>query len=109
MNILWLHDNINDHKELDKQLKNFEKSITSFTDSQSCISFLTNSDQQMCNQPSILIILNRIGHQVVPEIHSFTNLLSIVIFCTKNDNKIKWATKYNKVYCFDICIKTAKL
>jgi hypothetical protein len=105
MNILWLHDNINDHKQLDKELKKFEKSIMNFTDNQSCISFLTNSNQQMCNQPSILVILNRISHQIVPEIHSFTNLLFIVIFCTKNDNKIKWATKYNKVEIFISVLK----
>ncbi|CAF1339646.1 unnamed protein product [Rotaria sp. Silwood1] len=97
MNILWLHDNINDHKELDKQLKNFEKPIINFTDDRSCIAFLKTSEQENNDRPSVLIVLNRIGRQIVPEIHSYTTLLSIVIFCTKNDNKIKWANKYNKI------------
>jgi len=97
MNILWLHDNINDHKEIDKQCKNFEKPIISFTDAESCISFLTISDQQNNIRPSILVVLNRTARQIVPEIHSYTALLFIIIFCTKNDNKIKWASKYKKV------------
>jgi hypothetical protein len=97
MNILWLHDNINDHQGIDKELKDFEKPIMNFLDGQTLISSFTNSEQQKHSQPSILIILNRIARQIVPEIHSFTTLRSVVIFCTKNDNKIKWAGKFNKV------------
>jgi hypothetical protein len=109
MNILWLHDNINDHKELDKQLKNFEKPIVNFTDGDSCISYLTHSDQSNNDRPSILIVLNRVARQIVPEIHSYTTLLFIIIFCTKNDNKIKWTKKYNKVEFLYICINIDKL
>jgi hypothetical protein len=35
MNILWSHDNIDDYKELDIQLQNFEKTIINFTYEQS--------------------------------------------------------------------------
>jgi hypothetical protein len=109
MNILWLHDNVNDHKELDKELNNFEKPLINFICGQSCISFLTNTEQQNHDRPSILIVLNRIARQIVPEIHSHTSLLFIIIFCTKDDNKIKWASKYTKVHLFHICINTSKV
>lgn len=97
MNILWLHDNVEDHKELHVHLENFEKSIVNFTDGRSCIEFFENSKQQNENRLSILVVLNRIARQIVPEIHSETTLTSVIVFCTKADNKIKWINKYNKV------------
>lgn len=103
MNIVWLHDNINDHTELDKYLQNFEKPIVSFIDSIPCIGFLTNSNQQKSDRPSIVIVLNRVARQIVPEIHSFPKVLFIIVFCVKKDNKIKWISKYNKVRCLYTC------
>ena len=109
MNILWLHDNIEDHKELDKQLKTFEKPVVSFTDAQSCTTFLTTSGQQNTNRSSILVVLNRVARQIVPEIHSYTTLLFVIIYCTKNDSKIKWASKYSKVKFLYMCVDVNKL
>ncbi|UJR11387.1 hypothetical protein I4U23_015567 [Adineta vaga] len=97
MNILLLRDINNDHDELIKTLKTFEKPVVILNDMQLCISFLSNSSHQINNRQSILIVLNRVGRQIVPEIHSLVNLSFIVIFCTKKDNKIKWTGKYNKI------------
>jgi hypothetical protein len=98
MDILWLHDTINDHKKLNEELQKFEKPTINFTDNESCISFLSNSERQNNDRPLVLIVLNRIARRIVPEIHSYTPLLFIIVFCTKKDNKVKWASKYNKVH-----------
>jgi hypothetical protein len=103
MNILWLHDNINDHKEVVEELQDFEKLVRNFTDSQSCLSFLKNAEQQHNSQSSILVVVNRIGRQIGPEIHSYRTLSLIVGFYTKDNKRVKWANKYSKVHFIHTC------
>jgi hypothetical protein len=45
----------------------------------------------------MLITVNTLGRQIVPEIHCDNQLKAVFIYCIDNNEKIKWTTKYDKV------------
>ncbi|CAF3807400.1 unnamed protein product [Rotaria sp. Silwood1] len=117
MNILWLHDNINDHKELDKQLKNFEKPIINFTDDRSfpIIAPVYRLDYQdihnvspsstkpdyltdLTDEKISFIVSDAFGQHIVPLIHEIPQIKSIYVFCGVNKSNYEaWAKEYEKI------------
>lgn len=77
-----------------RQLSRLDSSLIIFKQINSCLSHLQSVTYE---RPLILITVNTLGRQIVPEIHSNNKLKAIFIYCVMNDKKIKWTTKYDKV------------
>lgn len=45
----------------------------------------------------VLITLNTLGRQIVPEVHFNNRLNAVYIYCRKDNERIKWARCYDKV------------
>jgi hypothetical protein len=94
-NVVWLHDNDDDHKSLTRELERLDVPLERFVDGIACQNFLNSQEEN--GKGSILIVLNRLGHQYVPEFQSYNTLTSIYVFCTNTNEKTKWTLKYPKV------------
>jgi hypothetical protein len=77
---------------IQQQLSRLDSSLIIFKQINSCLDYF-----QTVTHPVILITINALGRQIVPEIHSHNKLKAIFIYCVMNDKKIKWNTKYDKV------------
>jgi len=90
-------DDRND-KELQDHLYELNPSMLIFDRFDTCQKYFNSTNN--INKPIILITINRMGREFVPEVHSCDQLKQIYIFvCAgiNDDQKVKWAAKYNKV------------
>ncbi|CAF2859631.1 unnamed protein product [Rotaria sp. Silwood2] len=87
---------LDDHPNeiLQNQLYRLDSSLIVFKRIDLCLNYVRST---VHIHPLILVTVNALGRQIVPEIHSDNRLNSVFIYCTTNGDKIKWTTKYNKI------------
>ncbi|CAF1061829.1 unnamed protein product [Rotaria sordida] len=95
--LVWLDANINesneDYKKLLQQLRRIVASVTTFTDAQKCVDFLS----EIKREKVFMIVSGSLGQHVVPKIEAWPQLESVYIFCSNQSVHEQWARKIDKV------------
>ena len=95
--LVWLDANFNeadaDFKNSLKYLRQVVASIETFTDAKACFEFLDRRK----NEKAFMIVSGALGRQVVPEIESKPQLVSIYVFCRNKSANEQWASKIPKI------------
>jgi tetratricopeptide (TPR) repeat protein len=95
--LIWLDKNINenneDHYNKVIQLRRVVNSVTTFTDTDQCVDFLTD----MHNENVCMLISGALCQIIVPLIHDATQLHTIFIFCANQTRYEQWAKNWHKI------------
>lgn len=82
------------NKILQEQLYRLDISLIVFKRINACLDYIRSVTH---THPFILITMNALGCQIVPEIHPDNQLKAVFIFCLIDNERIEWTTKYDKV------------
>src|ERR1019366_7624659 len=75
------------------QLRRVVNSITTFTDGDQCVEFITGKkDEKSC-----VIISGALGRLIVPVIHDMSQVDSIFIFCGNKKRHEQWTKEWPKI------------
>jgi hypothetical protein len=95
--LIWLDPQLDesneDFKKSLQQLRRIVASITTFTDAQECIEFLSGIKKEKV----FMIVSGSLGREIVPEIQAWPQLDSIYVFCGNQSVHEQWARKIAKV------------
>ncbi|CAF1287956.1 unnamed protein product [Rotaria sp. Silwood1] len=95
--LVWLDANLQESdKDFKKSLQHLRKivaSITTFTDAQQCVNFLS----EIKKEKVFMIVSGSLGRQIVPEIEALPQLEAIYVFCGNQSVHEQWAKKSSKV------------
>ncbi|CAF3008071.1 unnamed protein product [Rotaria sp. Silwood2] len=95
--LVWLDANFDaSNEDFKKSLQHLRKtvaSITTFTDSQEAIDFLSVIKEEKV----FMIVSGSLGQQIIPEIEAWPQLESIYVFCGNQAAHEQWARKIRKV------------
>jgi tetratricopeptide (TPR) repeat protein len=95
--LVWLDNNIDntsaDCRNTINQLRCAVNTINTFTDGEECIQFIENiTDNKAC-----MIISGALGKDIVPRVHSMSQVDSIFIFCDNKNYHEQWAKEWSKI------------
>ena len=95
--LLWVDDNVSeandDCQETLEQLRTVVNEVNVFADSDACVKFLQN-----VNKEKVFVITNdALGQDLIPQIHSLTQLDTIYILCTDQLRTASWTNEWSKV------------
>lgn len=78
--LVWLDKNIDNHNNQQKlnRLHELDDKIKTFTTKEKSIEYIRNTKSSI-----IFIISGSLSKEVIPEIHDYTCIIAIFIFCTK--------------------------
>jgi tetratricopeptide (TPR) repeat protein len=95
--LIWLDKNINNKKEdccnTVTQLRHVGITVHTFTDTDQCIDFVTDS----CNEKVVLIISGALCQNIVPLVHDIGQLHKIFIFGKNKIRYEQWAKQWSKI------------
>ncbi|CAF2635939.1 unnamed protein product [Rotaria sp. Silwood2] len=95
--LIWLDANADKSKDSFKKaierLRHIIVSITTFTDAQKCIDFLS----EIKNEKVFMIVSGSLGRHLIPQIHALPQLDSIYVFCGNQSVHEKWAQTISKI------------
>ncbi|CAF1516683.1 unnamed protein product, partial [Rotaria sp. Silwood1] len=95
--LVWLDANFDesgsDFKNSLQHLRKIVASITTFTDAQQCVNFLS----EIKKEKVFMIVSGSLGRQIVPEIEALPQLEVIYVFCGNQSIHEQWAKKISKV------------
>ena len=95
--LIWLDSNIDDNstdcQNTISQLRRTVNTINTFTDGEQCIYFLQNMD----NENVCMIISGALGQDIVPRVHTMSQVDSIFIFCGNKKYHEQWAKDWPKI------------
>ena len=95
--LIWLDADFDESKEdFKKSIENLRRivaSITTFTDAQQCIDFLSAIKEEKV----FMIISGSLGREILPEIQAWPQLESVYVFCGNQSLHEQWAKKISKV------------
>ncbi|CAF1614471.1 unnamed protein product [Rotaria sp. Silwood1] len=95
--LVWLDANLqeadNDFKNSLQHLRKIVASITTFTDAQQCVNFLS----EIKKEKVFMIVSGSLGRQIVPEIEALPQLEAIYVFCGNQSVHEQWTKKISKV------------
>jgi tetratricopeptide (TPR) repeat protein len=95
--LIWLDKKIDDNNEdchkTVTQLRYVGNSVHTFTDSDQCIDFITDS----YNEDVVLIISGALCQNIVPLIHDIAQLHNIFIFTKNKIRYEQWTKKWSKI------------
>ncbi len=93
---LWLDQSINstdDNRETQQQLRQVINHLQTFSDSDQCEEYI----KQINKEKVVLIVSGSLGRQIVPRLHSLSQLSACYVFCGDKEANEQWANKYHKV------------
>ena len=95
--LIWLDGNVDENssdcRNTITQLRRSMNNINIFTDSEECLQFLTD----MQDEKSCMIISGALGQQIVPRIHDLAQVDTIFIFCGNKKYHEQWAKNWAKI------------
>ncbi|CAF3513592.1 unnamed protein product [Rotaria sp. Silwood1] len=95
--LVWLDANFDesneDFKNSIQHLRRIVASITTFTDAEECVDYLSEIEQEKV----FMIVSGSLGRQVIPEIETWPQLESVYVFCGDQLVHEQWASKIHKV------------
>ena len=95
--LIWLDGNVDENnsdcRNTITQLRRSVNNINIFTDSEECLQFL----EDMQDEKSCMIISGALGQQIVPRIHDLAQVDTIFIFCGNKKYHEQWAKNWSKI------------
>ena len=95
--LIWLDGNVDENnsdcRNTITQLRRSMNTINIFTDSEECLQFL----KDMQDEKSCMIISGALGQQIVPRIHDLAQVDTIFIFCGNKKYHEQWAKNWSKI------------
>ncbi|CAF1028530.1 unnamed protein product [Rotaria sordida] len=95
--LVWLDANLDESKkDFKKSLRHLRRvvaSITTFTDAQECVNFLS----EIKREKVFMIVSGSLGQHVIPDIEAWPQLESVYVFCRDQVAHEQWASKISKV------------
>ncbi len=95
--LIWSDPSVNnssENKSIQEKLREiFLNNFKSFESGDQCENFI-NQNQ---NQRLMLIVSGQIGRDLVPKIHTLSQVISIYVYCMDKKANEKWAKNYDKV------------
>ncbi|CAF5001696.1 unnamed protein product, partial [Rotaria sp. Silwood1] len=95
--LVWLDANFDesneDFKNSIQHLRRIVASITTFTDAEECVDYLSEIEQEKV----FMIVSGSLGRQVIPEIETWPQLESVYVFCGDQLVHEQWVSKIHKV------------
>ncbi|CAF4398295.1 unnamed protein product, partial [Rotaria sp. Silwood2] len=95
--LVWLDANLDestdDYKKSIQYLQNILETVTTYTDIDECIDFLSDIE----NQNVFMIISDVIGQHIIPIIQECPQLNSIYVLCDNTSTHEKWASTIPKI------------
>ncbi|CAF4234579.1 unnamed protein product, partial [Rotaria sordida] len=99
--LVWLDGNLDesneDFKKSLRRLRRVVASITTFTDAQECVNFLS----EIKREKVFMIISGSLGQHVIPDIEAWPQLESVYVFCRDQVVHEEWANKISKALQID--------
>jgi hypothetical protein len=85
--LVWLDKNIENDVNQQKlnQLHELDDQIKTFASKKQCIDYIQRQNDRNTKSYIIFIISGSLSKEVIPEIHDYTCILAIFIFCTKSE------------------------
>jgi hypothetical protein len=74
----------------------FDENFRTYEKTQECEAFI----RQKKNDEILLIVTGQIGRQVVPTLHSLSQLTAVFVYCMDKEGNEKWSNNYSKVVLF---------
>ncbi|CAF4004175.1 unnamed protein product [Rotaria sordida] len=94
---IWLDDNFDEsqdnYKKSIQHLHDISTTVTSFTDVDKCIDFLTD----IHNEKVFMIVSGVLGQHIIPEIQECPQLISIYVLCHNQSTHTEWIKTIPKV------------
>ena len=95
--LVWLDGTIDEQNDNCQktigQFRHVVNTIKPFTDSGRCIHFL----ESMKDENAFMVVSGALGEQIVPRIHSMSQIDAIFVFCSNQSYHEKWAKNWWKV------------
>jgi tetratricopeptide (TPR) repeat protein len=95
--LIWLDSNIDDSssdcRNTISQLRRAVNTINTFIDGEQCVQFL----ETMEKEKACMIISGALGQQIVPRVHSMSQVDSIFIFCSNRKYHEQWTKDWWKI------------
>ncbi|CAF3374226.1 unnamed protein product, partial [Rotaria sp. Silwood2] len=95
--LIWLDATFNEFEDYFKNslqhLRQIVPSITTFTDAEECITFIS----EIKGEKVYLIVSGSLGQHIIPKIHAWSQLESVYIFCSNKSVHERWAEEWPKV------------
>ncbi|CAF4060731.1 unnamed protein product [Rotaria sordida] len=95
--LIWLDDNFDEsqdnYKKSIQHLHDISTTVTSFTDVDECIDFLTD----IHNEKVFMIVSGVLGQHIIPEIQECPQLTSIYVLCHNQATHMEWIKTISKV------------
>jgi tetratricopeptide (TPR) repeat protein len=95
--LIWLDNNIDDnsanYRDTVTQLRRVVNTVRTFRDSDQCIQFLQN----MNNEKVCMIISGSLGQHILPWMRNMSQVDSIFIFCGNKKYHEQWAKEWPKI------------
>lgn len=95
--LIWLDSEIEVNKEFadaQKQLRKQIHRLKTFSDEKQCATFIQSMDKE---ERAIFIVNAKLGRQVIPQIHSLPQILSIYLYTLDKRVDDGWLEEFNKV------------
>jgi hypothetical protein len=98
LSLIWLDDSANESQDNiigQQQLRLVDSNFKMFKNKNECEEHIKS---QSADARITFIVNGRLGQQIVPEIHSLAQIVTIYIFCMNKEAHLIWSANYNKVF-----------
>ncbi|CAF1058051.1 unnamed protein product [Adineta ricciae] len=95
--LFWLDSSVNeteDNQAIQKTLREIINHFKAFADLDKCRRYILSLSPQ---DRAILIVSGRFGRELVPQIHSYPQVLAIYVYCFDKEANEKWSKQFPKI------------
>ncbi len=95
--LIWVDADVNRNEEnlnAQKDLRIIFDNVQTFEDIVLCQEYIKTHLEKY---RFVLIVSGRFGQELVPDIHQFSQVLAIYVFCLNQAIHLEWAQKFTKV------------
>jgi hypothetical protein len=96
---IWLDPDVDQNEQIQSAMKGLEEimsCVLSTNNCDECKQWLMDYND---NKRIFLIVSNKFGKQLVPDIHFLPSIIAIYVYCTDRKIHTKWTENYSKVRC----------
>jgi hypothetical protein len=92
--LIWLDSNVKETRDTEQKLRSIINHLKKFQDITQCQQYI---EQTSKNDRIVLIVSGQLGREIVPSIHKFLQVISIVVYCKDKKANEQWSSKFSKV------------
>jgi hypothetical protein len=98
--LIYLGDSVNN--EVQQQLRTIINYLLTFDDEKECFKYIHSLSK---NDRVILIVKEKLGQHIIPEIVHLRQIVSIYVYCNDIKNNQQWTKNFTKVnYSYSLII-----